>query len=69
MQTIQASLSVGDRVGAHSDDSRSYLLRRVSYPRGVEHPIDLLRSDLLSEVIDTLYLLVGVGLGEDRVQA
>ena len=67
MQTIQASLSVGNGVSTHSYDSRSYLLRRVSYPCGVELSIDLLRSDLLCEVVDTLYLLVGVRLGEDRV--
>ena len=68
-QAIQTRLGIGNRVGAHSDDGRLQLGWRVADARRVELPRDLLRGDLLGEVVDTLDVLGGVGTCEDGVQA
>ena len=68
LQLVERPEAVSDRVGGHSQDGRCDAGRFVGYAHGVELSGDLLRGQLLGEVLHAADLVLRIGLTGDAVQ-
>ena len=65
---VECPEAVSDRVGGHSQDGRCDASGLVGYAHRVELSGDLLRSQLLGEVLHASDLVLRIGLTGDAVQ-